>query len=93
MMVTTEVLIYVQSVKNYFEQNPEVKEYFIGNTDEDDFFNRLSERSQKNIDEEKDAMLTQEQFEELRVVKRKINITIYKNLFIDLGEYGQVCLN
>jgi hypothetical protein len=93
MMVTTEVLMYIQSVRNYFEQNPEVRQYFIGNTDEEYFFNKLGEISQKNVDEERDAMLTQEQFEELRMVKKEMSFIYDKRIFMDLGEYGQICLN
>jgi len=93
MTVTTEVLMYIQSVRNYFEQNPKVKQYFIGNTDEEDFFNSLGEISQKNVYEERDVMLTQEQFEELRMVKRKMGNIHDKRIFMDLGEHGQICLN
>ena len=88
MLVTTEVLMYVQSVRIYFDNNPEVKKYFIGTSDEEVFFEKLGELSQKNTDNEEDVMLTQEQFESLRQINSNV-----KSLFINVGEYGQVCLN
>lgn len=91
MMVTIKVLLYIQSVRNYFNQNPEVKNYFVGKSDEELFFHELGEVSQKNVDDDKGPTLTKEQFEELRTVK--INSVKYKNIFIDLGEYGQIGLN
>jgi hypothetical protein len=47
--LSPEVLIYVQSVKSYFQKNDEAREYFIANSDEEQFFKHLSEISQKNF--------------------------------------------
>jgi len=47
--MSPEVLIYIQSVKNYFKTNNEAKDYFLNGNDEELFFKHLSEISQKNF--------------------------------------------
>ena len=64
--LSPEVLIYVQSVKNYFQKNDEAREYFIANSDEEQFFKHLSEISQKNFEQLGEPMLNKEQFDLLR---------------------------
>ena len=61
-----EVLIYIQTVKHYFENNSEAREYFLGNANEELFYEHLSEISQKNFDKDGEVMLNKEQFEKLR---------------------------
>jgi hypothetical protein len=66
--LSPEVLIYIQTVKHYFESNKEAREYFLGNTNEEIFYKHLSEISQKNFDKEGEVMLNKEQFETLRKI-------------------------
>lgn len=97
-----EVLIYIQSVKHYFDTNLDAKEYFLGNSNEELFYTHLSEISQKNFDKDGEVMLNKEQFELLR--KTTIAITIAtnikeeskaneKNIFMELPNFGNICLN
>jgi uncharacterized protein (UPF0305 family) len=93
--MSSEVLIYVQNLRRYFETNTEAQKYFetIGN--EELFFNYISEMSQKNFDENDEPQLTLEQFEEVR---RKITKFAGKKdeitgIFISLGDLGYVSLN
>jgi hypothetical protein len=93
-----EVLIYIQSIKNYFENNKETKDYFIGQSDEELFFEHLSEISQKNYEKDNEPMLSKMQFEYLRKVLSAIQIskkeyTQEELLFIDVPNYGKFCLN
>ena len=100
--LSPEVLIYVQSVKNYFQKNDEAKEYFIANSDEEQFFKHLSEISQKNFDKNGEVMLDKTQFELLRVTIQAIAIvtapvenlpSVEDNIFIDMRGYAKICLN
>ena len=100
--LSPEVLIYVQSVKNYFQKNNEAKEYFIANSDVEQFFKHLSEISQKNFDKNGEVMLDKTQFELLRVTVQAIAVvtTPIENLpsvedyiFIDMRGYAKICLN
>lgn len=100
MTLPPEVLIYIQSVKNFLDNDSQAKEYFIHGGNEEFFFYHLTEIAQKNLESEGNAMLTMEQFELIRktmVLIQTINKTdeqiIEESLFIDYKEYGKFCLN
>jgi hypothetical protein len=61
-----DILVYVDSVKRFFEDNKEAKEYFLSNIDENIFFEELCNICEKNINERELPNLTVEQFEQLR---------------------------
>jgi hypothetical protein len=101
-----EVLIYLQTVKNFFKSNEEARNYFISDSDEEIFFKHLCEISQKNFEDNGEVMLNKEQFELLR--RTILAITISQkdieeveeeipnqedNIFIDMRGYGKICLN
>ena len=70
MELSPEVLIYIQSVKNYFDTNKEAGEYFLSGANEELFFKHLTEIAQKNFSKSGESMLNREQFELLRNVVR-----------------------
>ena len=39
--ISPEVLIYLQSVKNYFETNIEAKEFFLSDSNEELFYKQM----------------------------------------------------
>ena len=97
-----EVLIYIQTVKNYFKTNIEAREYFLNGNDEELFFKHLSEISQKNFEKNGEVMLDKTQFELLRVTIQAIAIvttplenlpSVEDNIFIDMRGYAKICLN
>jgi hypothetical protein len=99
-----EVFIYLQTVKNYLKTNLEAREYFLGDSDEELFYKHLCEISQKNYEKNGEVMLDKDQFELLRTTVKAINIVhkeipkepkknIEKNIFMDLGDFGKICLN
>ena len=61
-----EVLIYIQTVKNFFSKNEGTREYFLSQIDEDIFFRYLGSISKKNFETNGEVMLTEVQFELLR---------------------------
>jgi hypothetical protein len=75
--ISPEVLIYIQTVKNYFEINNEAREFFLSNSDEELFYKHLTEIAQKNFKKSGTATLDREQFELLR--KTILAITISKS--------------
>jgi hypothetical protein len=96
--MSPEVLVYIQTIKKYFEKNEETKNYFIGESDEEIFFEFLADISQKNYEENKEPMLTQVQFELLRIAMSVNKVMDEKpktddSPFINIGEYGDICLN
>lgn len=98
-----EVLIYIQTVKNYFKTNSEARDYFLNGNDEDLFFKHLSKISQKNFEKNGEVMLDKNQFELLRTTTMVITIavkedfpeekTIDEKIFQDFGGFGKICLN
>lgn len=101
--MSPEVLIYVQTVRNYFDKNIEARDYFLNGNDEEFFFKHLSEISQKNFEKNGEAMLDKQQFELLRKTTQVIAIavkedfpeekSIEEKIFLDLGGFGKICLN
>lgn len=97
--MSPEVLIYIQNIKTYFKNNHEARSYFLNNSDEDLFFEHLTNISIKNYENNGDASLDIQQFELLR--KTVIALTIAKNnnppkgnnVFIDILGYGNLCMN
>ena len=72
--ISPEVLIYLQSVKNYFETNIEAREFFLSNSDEELFYKHMIEIAQKNFEKNGTATLDREQFELLRKTIAAITI-------------------
>jgi hypothetical protein len=71
MNFSNEVLIYFQSVKNFFKTNEEANLYFLSNVDEEEFFNNLLKIAQTNFEKNGEPNLSIEQFEFLREVMVK----------------------
>ena len=96
-----EVLIYIQTVKNYFKTNQEARDYFLSGGEEELFFEHLSEISKKNYEKNGDVMLDVDQFELLRktvsalaVLKKELpDQDPTEKLFIEVPGFGKFCLN
>lgn len=99
MKLSSEVLIYLQSVKNYFKTDEEAKEYFIGKGDESLFYQHLCEIAEKNFNTNGEPTLNQMQFELLK--KTTLVLLISKdnvekkttNVFVDYPNFNSICLN
>ena len=95
----TEVLVYLQKVKNYLNTNVEAKEYFIGNSDVEEFYKHLTIISEKNFEENGQPELSKEQFELLR--KTILAVTVSKkkifysndNVFMFFENYPPTSMN
>ena len=61
-----EVLIYIQTVKNFFKNNKGTRDYFLKQLNEDVFWKYLGNISKKNFEENGEVMLSEVQFELLR---------------------------
>lgn len=94
--MSPEVLIYLQKIKNYLENNLEAKDYFLSNSDNDFFFIQLETLSNKNFIKNGSPELTLEQLELIRrmsIIVLDNKKSTDSNLFMDMGEFGQICLN
>jgi len=75
MDVPPEVLIYVQSIKNFFESNEEARNYFMTDIDEETYFATLTDVAIKNLEKKGVPELSKLQFEFLRMT-----LKIYKTV-------------
>jgi hypothetical protein len=62
-----EVLVYLQTLKSYIENNQEAKDYFLLNYDEESFFDLVGDIAQANFDKRGEPQLTQRQLEFVRI--------------------------
>jgi hypothetical protein len=90
--MSPEVLIYLQSIKQYFNSHVDAQKYFVIEGNEEMFFNDVCEMSQKNFDESGEPELSLLQFE---MLKDKISKSLGKNIgaFVLLGQLGRISLN
>lgn len=100
--MTPEVLIYIQIVKKFFNNDEYTKNYFLEDSDEEVFFNYLTDVAEKNFKTNGDPTLTAPQFEFVRktakieVISKKEypnEETKTNNIFMDIPNFGSVCLN
>jgi hypothetical protein len=95
MKLSSDVLIYVQTIKNYLETNQEARDYFLKNADYDLFFDNLAQISEINFQKTGEPQLTQQQFEFLRVSmmifkevdEQEVDQTIYNYIPQDIKFY------
>jgi hypothetical protein len=102
MTMSPDVLIYIQTVKEYFEKNEEARNYFLNNVNEERFFEYVNQTAQKNYDKEGEAMLSQIQLEEIRrslIIESIENKKIPKendpeeNIYFNTKGFGRINLN
>ena len=60
-MKNIDVEIYISQMITFFEKNPKDFIDLVGNIEKEIFYNKMKERSLKNVKEEKDLILTKEQ--------------------------------
>lgn len=92
--MSPEVLIYISNIKKFLDTNNEAHQYFLKNINEDEFFSKVAELSQKNFDKNGDPMLLRNQFEEIKTeLLKSSNKKIENNIFLDLKDFGTISLN
>jgi hypothetical protein len=67
MEFSPDILIYIQTVKKFLENNKGTKEYFLTNVDEELFYENLGQIAQINLEKNGEPQLSKEQFEVLRI--------------------------
>ena len=96
-MKKVEVEIWVNQFIGFFDKNPEQLIQLIGGADKDIFFEKVSQRCTKNLEEGDEVSLTQKQLIEIIVSltkESKININITDiDKFFQKTSLGKICLN
>jgi hypothetical protein len=106
MELSSDTLIYIQSVKDYFKKNQQANDYFLSNNNEELFFQHLSDIAEKNYKSFNNPTLNREQFELLRKTTLALSIVneskkveeidtkdFDSSIFIHIPNFGQICLN
>lgn len=95
MKYNSEVLLYIQKVKKFFEKNDKAKEYYFITYNEDEFYDKVTEIAQENFDKNGEPTLNINQFEHLRIPEKNkdISVFVFDNIFIDFEGYEKICLN
>lgn len=78
-----EVLVYINKLKKYLDNNKEARDHFIGELDEEGFMEKVSEFAIKNFIDKDDPTLTMEQFEYIRKIMRAEEITSREPSYYD----------
>ncbi len=92
--MSPEVLIYIRNIKKFLDTNDEAHQYFLKDLNEDDFYSKIAESSQKNFDKNGDPMLFRNQFEEIKnQLLKSLDKKKENNIFLDLKDFGTICLN
>ena len=70
-----EIIIYINKLRGYFNKNKEANDYFLKNTDEDKFFDMVTDMAQKNFSTKGDPTLDLPQFEAVKQTMKAIEIS------------------
>ena len=95
----SEVLVYIQKIKNFLNTNDSARDYFIGKCDVDEFYKQLSIISEKNYETNGQPELTKEQFELIRITLEVVSISQQKifisedGFFMFYENYPPISLN
>lgn len=92
--MSPEVLIYIGNIKKFLDTNQEAHEYFLNGLNEEDFYSKVAVSSQKNFEKNGDPMLLRNQFEEIKnELLNSSNQKKENSIFMDLKDFGTICLN
>jgi len=93
--MSPEVLIYIKNIKKFLDNNNEARQYFLNcEINEDDFYSKVAELSQKNFDKNGNPLLYKNQFEKIKnELLNSLDEKKDNNIFFDLKDLGTICLN
>ena len=98
-MKNIDVEIYISQMITFFEKNPKDFIDLVGNIEKEIFYNKMKERSLKNVKEEKDLILTKEQIIDIVIElqdpnlnEKKDDIKNIENIILKT-KFGNIFLN
>jgi hypothetical protein len=93
-MNNVDVEIYISNLINFFENNPNDLMVLVGQTQKELFFKKLRLRSEKNVEEGSDFVLTKQQIIDI-VVEMKIHDKSEEkiNTIVQKTNFGDIFLN
>jgi|TARA_R110000868_G_scaffold181576_2_gene422503 hypothetical protein len=98
-MKNIDVEIYISQMITFFEKNPKDFIDLVGNIEKEIFYNKMKERSLKNVKEEKDLILSKEQIIDIVIElqdpnlnEKKDDIKNIENIILKT-KFGNIFLN
>lgn len=73
--IHTDILIYVEKLKEYINNSDEVKKYFIGENDEEQFYDMVVNVAIVNHHKRNEPNLSEVQFEFIKMALESLNET------------------
>lgn len=96
-MKNVDIEIYLNQLINFFENNPNDLMILIGDLQKDEFYKKLRERCEKNLEEGKDIVLSKDQIVSIVVNLKIPEITKQKQKHLDMvvqkTSFGNIILN
>ena len=98
-MKNVDCEIYIKQVISFFENNPNDLMDLIGEVQRDEFYEKIRERCEKNVDEDIDYVLTRQQMIEIVLelkapeLHKKLNTKLEVEGFVMKTKWGEIILN
>lgn len=96
-MKNVDLEIYVSQLISFFENNPNDLLELIGSLQKDDFYKKIRERCEKNVEEGIDMVLTKDQIVNIVIELKIPEITKQKHKYLDKviqkTTFGDIILN
>jgi hypothetical protein len=96
-MKSVDIEIYLNQVITFFEKNPNDLMDLIGELQKDEFYLKLRQQCEKNVEEGKDITLTKEQMINIIVVLKIPDIVdkqeVVVNNIVQKTKFGEIFLN
>ena len=98
-MKNVDCEIYIKQVISFFENNPNDLMDLIGEVQRDEFYEKIRERCEKNVDEDIDYVLTRQQMIEIVLelkapeLKEKLNPKQEVEGYVQKTKWGEIILN
>ena len=98
-MKNVDCEIYIKQVISFFENNPNDLMDLIGEVQRNEFYEKIRERCEKNVDENIDYVLTRQQMIEIVLelkapeLKEKLNPKQEVEGYVQKTKWGEIILN
>jgi hypothetical protein len=98
-MKNVDCEIYIKQVISFFENNPNDLMDLIGEVQRDEFYDKIREKCEKNVDEDIDYVLTRQQMIEIVLelkapeLHEKLNPKKEIEGYIQKTKWGEIILN
>jgi hypothetical protein len=98
-MKNVDCEIYIKQVISFFENNPNDLMDLIGEVQRDEFYDKIRERCEKNVNEDIDYVLTRQQMIEIVLelkapeLHKKLNTKLEVEGFVMKTKWGEIILN